>query len=104
MDPMQSILQLVAQVAFNPEGDDYDYESAIAAGMGPNGTGANVGHWGSVRETTRDEMLKYGLPAGSYLMLKGRNHPTWKLGVEGEAKFGRKIKKFGDRYFAVPGQ
>lgn len=89
---------------FDPEGSDYDYTTAKAAGMGPDGTGDNEGHWGSVTQTSRELRAKYNLPEESYIVLKGRAHPTWSYAVEGEAERGFKIKKYGDRYFSVPGQ
>ncbi|NBV72503.1 MAG: hypothetical protein EBR60_10790, partial [Burkholderiaceae bacterium] len=39
---------------FNPEGADYDYQTAMAYGMGPTGTGEDLGHWGSVAPTSDD--------------------------------------------------
>ena len=88
--------------AFNPEGRGYDYNAARSAGMGPDGTGQNKGHWGSVREATDAERKRHGLPDEAYLILKGRNHETWDKAVQGEAERGFKIVKRGDRYWSVP--
>jgi hypothetical protein len=89
---------------FDPEGDDYDYLTARAAGMGPTGTGENLGHWGSVTSAPKSLKVKYKLPEESYILLKGKNHPTWDFAVAGEEERGFEIKKYGDRYFSVPKQ
>lgn len=69
---------------FDPEGKDYDYDSARKAKMKPDKTG----HWSS-RE------------AKSGLILKGRGHKTWNLTVEGEKKAGYVIYKGKDgRYYS----
>ena len=87
---------------FDEEGDGYNYASAIAAGMKPKGTGVNMGHWGSVTETTQAQQKEYDLPTNSFLMLKGRTHPTWNKAVQAEEARGFTVKKIGDRYFSVP--
>ena len=92
---------LVAQ-AFDPESGGYDYASARGAGMGPDGTGENAGHWGSVRQATEAERKTHGLPEESYLLLKGRSHETWDKAVSGEQERGFKVIKRGSRYFSVP--
>ena len=74
-------------VPFDPEGPGYDYESAKRAGLGPDQTG----HWPS-----RD-------PATG-LILKGRNHPTFKLTEQGETDAGHEIKKTDGRYYSQPRQ
>jgi hypothetical protein len=87
---------------FDPEGKDYDYASAKKSGMGPDGTGENAGHWGSVTMASDEDKKKYNLPDDSYMVLKGRNHETWQKAVAAEAERGSEIKKFGSRYFSVP--
>lgn len=87
---------------FDPESGDYDYTTAKAAGMGPNGTGENTGHWGSVAEASPEDRSKYGLPEESYIILKGRSHETWGKAVAGEEERGFEVKKFGTRYYSVP--
>ena len=87
---------------FDPEGKDYDYASAKKGGMGPDGTGENVGHWGSVTMASYEDKKKYNLPDDSYMVLKGRSHETWQKAVAAEAERGSEIKKFGSRYFSVP--
>lgn len=91
---------------FNPDGFDYDYESAEKAGIRPEPMGPNKGHMGSVAPVTPEIYAKYqkeGLPKGeAYLLLKGAAHPTHQMAVEAEAQRGFEIKKFGDRYFSVP--
>jgi hypothetical protein len=86
---------------FRPEGHGYDYRTAIGAGMGPDGTGENAGHWGSVAPITA-ALTGEPLPDDSYMMLKGRQHPTWQLGVAGEEQRGSRVVKMGDRYYSVP--
>lgn len=88
--------------AFQPESKGYDYATATAAGMGPDGTGENKGHWGSVAPAPEAARAQYGLPKDSYIMLKGRDHETWAKGVEGEEARGAKVVKLGDRYYSVP--
>jgi hypothetical protein len=83
--------------AFDPEGSGYDYESAVAAGMR-----AEQGHWGSVIGLLSEEAESYGLPTNSYLMLKGKAHPTWGKAVEAEEKRGFKIIRRAGRYWSVP--
>lgn len=69
---------------FDPEGKDYDYESARSAGLSPN---VVDNHWPS-REPK------------SGLLLKGRAHPTWNLLEQGEKKAGYKIVKRDGRYYS----
>ena len=87
---------------FDPEGGDYDYDTAKKYGMGPDGTGENKGHWGSVAPASPEATQKYNLPKGSYKVLKGKQHPTWSKAVEAEESRGSEIKKYGDRYYSVP--
>jgi len=83
---------------FNPQGSDYDYQTARAYGMGQG----DNGHWGSVAPASESERKLHGLPEGSYVMLKGAEHPTWNKAVEAETARGSKIVKHGDRYYSVP--
>jgi len=87
---------------FNPQGIDYDYQTAMAYGMGPNGTGENAGHWGSVAPTSDDERTLHGLPEDSYVVLKGKDHPTFHKAKAAEEERGSKIVKVGDRYYSIP--
>jgi sarcosine oxidase gamma subunit len=75
-------------VKFDPEGEGYDYESAVRAGMG---RGAD-GHMGSVAEIGPDK----------YLVLKGRNHSTFDKADAAEQLRGFTIVKDAGRYYAVP--
>lgn len=88
---------------FDPEGTGFDMETALAAGMKPAGAeaGRNAGHFGSVVPTTAGEREAFGLPLDSFLVLKGKNHPTFNKAVEAERNRGFVIKKFGNRYFSV---
>lgn len=74
-----------AAPAFDPEGADYDMQTARAAGLQPDDTG----HWPS-----RD-------PATG-LLLKGRKHPTWALTEQGEREAGHEIFQQGGRYYSRP--
>jgi hypothetical protein len=87
---------------FDPQGEDYDYQTATAYGMGPNGTGDNAGHWGSVAPTSDDERVLHDLPEDSYVVLKGKSHPTFHKAEAAEEERGSKIVKAGDRYYSVP--
>ena len=87
---------------FDPKGRGYDYDRARGAGMGPDGTGENVGHWGSVAPVTDEERKKHGLPDEAYVMLKGKKHATWPLGVAGENERGFDVIQLGDRHYSVP--
>jgi|TARA_Y100000310_G_C20683585_1_gene817583 hypothetical protein len=81
---------------FDPEGEGYDDVSA--AGMRRNA----YGHMGSVKESTDLEKRRHDLPMDSYLMLKGKQHPTWHKAVEAENERGYRILKRGGRYWSVP--
>jgi hypothetical protein len=94
---------------FDPLSADYDYKTAMANGMGGTGTGINAGHWGSVAPAPQNYVDQYKLPAESYMMLKGVQHPTWYKAVAGEqqhitesAPKGYEIVQYGDRFFSVP--
>jgi hypothetical protein len=90
------------QQAFDPEGSDYDYETAKSSGMAPEESGENQGHWGSVTRAGEEARKRYGLPDDSYMLLKGRKHETWNMAEEAEKERGAEIIKRGDRYFSVP--
>lgn len=66
-------------MTFDPEGDGYDMETAVKAGLKADKTG----HWPS-REPTSGQLLK------------GRKHKTFALTIQGEAKAGYRIKKGED--------
>jgi hypothetical protein len=88
---------------FDPLSADYDYTTAINAGMQPQQEGGeNKGHWGSVAPTPLQYRMDYQLPEDSYMMLKGAGHPTFQKGVEAEEGRGYQVMRFGDRYFSVP--
>ena len=84
--------------AFDPEGFDYDLESARAFGMRRDASG----HMGSVVPASSTAIKQHGLPQGSYLMLKGRQHETWDKAIAAEEARGSRVKKFGDRYYSIP--
>lgn len=87
---------------FNPEGTGYDYQTALAYGMGPTGIGEDSGHWGSVAPTSDDERMLKDLPRDSYVMLKGKAHETYNKAEASEKERGSKIVKIGDRYYSIP--
>ena len=87
---------------FDPESKGYDYATARKAGMGPDGTGENTGHWGSVAPASMKEKEEFNLPKESYKILKGRSHETWQKAVDAEQERGFEIKKYGNRYFSIP--
>ena len=88
---------------FDPEGSGYDIDTALAAGMGPQKeAGENQGHFGSVVPTTPAQQSTLGLPENSYMVLKGRKHPTFHKAVAAERARGFDIRKVGDRYFSAP--
>lgn len=71
---------------FDPEGSGYDYETALAHGMGPDETG----HWSS-REPETGQILK------------GRGHKTFGLTREGELSAGYRMFKGQDgKYYSAP--
>jgi len=71
---------------FDPEGAGYDYDSAKAAGMGPDETG----HWASRNPKTGQ-------------LLKGKKHDTWDLLEQGEKDAGYVINKGEDGlYYSRP--
>jgi len=92
----------VVKAKFDPESEDYDYDTAVAAGLGPDGKDENAGHWGSVTRASAEDRKKYGLPDESYVVLKGRKHETWDKAEEAERERGAEIVKKGDRYYSVP--
>ena len=87
---------------FNPEGRGFDMETAQAFGMLPASSGPNKGHFGSVVPTTPEQHGKLGLPENSFMILKGRRHPTFHKAVAAEEARGFKVIKRGDRFFSVP--
>jgi hypothetical protein len=69
---------------FDPEGENYDYNSAINAGLRPD----EYGHWPS-----RDP--------SSGLILKGMKHKTIRLSREEDEKLGYKWIKRNNRYYSI---
>ena len=105
MDEKLPKIMQINPIKFDPEGSDYDMESAVAAGMKPEiDPEDGKPHWGSVIGTTKEEQEKYGLPEESYMLLKGKSHETWDKAVQGEAERGFRVKKFGDRYYSIPAE
>jgi hypothetical protein len=75
---------------FDPEGEDYDYDTANKAGLKPKPVEHDtVPHWPS-REPE------------SGMLLKGRRHPTFDLGVEHDRKEGYGLEKQNGRYYSQP--
>ena len=77
---------------FNPEGNGYDYVSAVEAGITPSAHGSR--HWPS------------RIPSGPNegLLLKGKTHKTWYRLKEGEEAAGNKIITKSGRSYGVPKQ
>lgn len=66
---------------FDPEGDDYDYESAKAAGLAPKPVDDDDRpHWPSRHPETG-------------MLLKGRKHKTFQMGVDEDERLGYKLSK-----------
>lgn len=79
-----------AEPAFDPEGDGYDMTAARQAGLAPAGSeaGENAGHWPSRVPDTG-------------MLLKGRTHKTFDVGVKADADLGYKLIKKNGRYYTV---
>lgn len=76
---------MVSFKKFDPEGSDYDYETAKRFGIKPD----KSGHMPSRS------------PDGQ--ILKGRKHPTFHKTIKGEEEAGYEIKKgLGGRYYSKP--
>jgi len=70
--------------AFDPNGDGYDIDTALAAGATPD-----EGHWQSLDPRTG-------------MVLKGRNHPTWGKTIEVETELGNTVAQAEDgRYYST---
>ena len=83
---------------FDPEGAGYDYPRAAQAGMV---RGADK-HMGSVAPASLSQQQRFGLPDGSYVILKGAAHPTFDLAVQADLQRGAEILKHGPRSYSVP--
>ena len=75
---------------FNPEGNGYDYVSAVEAGMKPLEDGPDKGHWES----------RIGSGPNEGLLLKGKKHKTWKALKAGEEAEGNKIITKNGRWYS----
>lgn len=80
----------VVRRRFDPDGDSYDYDTARRAGLGavidPD---AGLPHWPSREPTTG-------------LLLKGRRHPTFDVGVENDRLKGYGLEMRDGRYYTAP--
>jgi hypothetical protein len=74
----------VIDPSFNPEGSGFDMKTAKKASMFPATHGPNKGHMGSIAEDRLTGTLQF---------LKGRQHPTFDLGVEAERRIGNEVVK-----------
>ena len=77
--------------------EQYDYDTAIKAGLGPDASG----HWDSVASISDAKAKKLGLPSESGIILKSRKHPTFYKTVAGEDSVGRMIIRVGNRDYSV---
>lgn len=82
---------------FDPAGNGFDIQRALLAGMFPN----KAGRFGSVAPVSTEEQKLFGVPKGSFLVLKGRKHPTFDKTVAAEKKRGFKIVKRGGRLLSI---
>ena len=83
MLPKKAQRRVSEEKPFDPEGDGYDYETAIANGLEPDETG----HWPS------------RAPNGQ--ILKGKSHETFHMTVAGEKEAGYEIYKEKDgKYYS----
>jgi hypothetical protein len=71
---------------FDPQGDGYDYFTAIEAGLGPDDTG----HWPSIDPRTGR-------------LLKGMKHPTIDMTLKEEERLGNTITQGPDGYYYSTG-
>ena len=85
---------------FNPEGDEYDMETALEWNMKPDSSG----HWGSVVPVDKETAKDLGISEHSYLMLKGAKHKTYNKAVAAEIKRGYRIVKKRNRYYSIPNE
>ena len=70
---------------FDPEGDGYDYKTAIEAGLAPSDKN---GHWPSRDPRTGQ-------------MLKGKAHPTFQKAIDADEEMGYTVKKGEDgKYYS----
>lgn len=83
---------------FTPAGKGYDYDSARKSGA----TADENGHWPMLAPLAPQDAHDLELPVGAALILKGRQHPTWDVGVAAEYIAGNAVIKKGDRYYSVP--
>lgn len=81
----------MADPPFDPEGEGYDYDTAIKGGAKPVPVpGDTRPHWPS-----RDPVTGQ--------ILKGRKHPTWDLGAQEDERMGYdEYKGMGGRYYSTP--
>ena len=89
---------LAPEVSFDAEGDGFDDATAKAHGLKRDATG----HLGSVVPVTEAQIAELGVPEGSFMLLKGKKHPTFDKAVAAEEARGFKVQKIGDRYFSIP--
>ena len=98
MPDIENLLQSVQ--GFDAFGPGFDDETALRFGMTRDATG----HMGSVVPTTPEQQRDFGLPENSFMILKGRRHPTFDKAVAGEKRRGFMIREFGGRFFSLPNQ
>tara|TARA_R110000822_G_scaffold2705_7_gene12592 strand:+ start:2706 stop:3035 length:330 start_codon:yes stop_codon:yes gene_type:complete len=100
---MGGLEALTAKKPFSPEGAGFDMSTARSFGMkGDTTPGPNFGHFGSVVPSTPVQQKQFGLPVDSFMILKGRAHPTFSKAVAAENARGFEVKKRGSRYFSIP--
>jgi hypothetical protein len=87
---LADVLRMNGQDEFDADGTGYDMKTARAAGLGPAGkeAGENVGHW-----PTRDPRTG--------MILKGKGHTSFGLGISEDEKLGYKLVKKNGRYYTL---
>ena len=84
---------------FDPESGDYDDYIKDALNLQPN---PETQQYGSLLRLNDEQLQLTGLPEGSGLILKGKNHPTWNEMLVEEEELGNKIIRKDNRYYSVP--
>ena len=88
---------------FDPESDGYDIRSAKDYGIKPEiNSEDGLLHWPTRVEIKPEDAKKWGFPEGTGMMLKGKKHKTWELGVKVENDMGYDVVKKGSRYWSIP--
>ena len=100
---MGGVDALQPKTKFDPQGKGFDMDTARKFGMRPSTeSGPNFGHMGSVVPSSAAQQKQFGIPENSFMILKGRGHPTFSKAVAAENRRGFEVKQLGTRFFSVP--